>query len=85
MASAASAASSSSSRSRECRPTGARRYREQNHHGGECDPRLSRVFTQFRLNSPQVQLNIDRNKAKALGISMTDLFETIGTDLGSTT
>lgn len=47
------------------------------------DPRLSRVFTQFRLNSPQVQLNIDRNKAKALGISMTDLFETIGTDLGS--
>lgn len=47
------------------------------------DPRLSRVFTQFRLNSPQIQLNIDRNKAKALGISMTDLFETIGTDLGS--
>ncbi|HUY40527.1 MAG TPA: efflux RND transporter permease subunit [Candidatus Dormibacteraeota bacterium] len=47
------------------------------------DPRLSRVFTQFRLNSPQIQMHIDRNKAKALGISMTDLFETVGTDLGS--
>jgi HAE1 family hydrophobic/amphiphilic exporter-1 len=47
------------------------------------DPRLSRVFTQFRLNSPQIQLNIDRNKAKSLGISMTDLFETLGADLGS--
>ncbi len=47
------------------------------------DPRLSHVFTQFRLNSPQIQLNIDRNKAKALGISMNDLFETVGTDLGS--
>ncbi len=47
------------------------------------DPRLSRVFTQFRLNSPQLQLDIDRNKVKALGISMDDLFETLGTDLGS--
>jgi HAE1 family hydrophobic/amphiphilic exporter-1 len=47
------------------------------------DPRLAQVFTQFRLNSPQIELHIDRAKAKALGISMTDLFQTIGTDLGS--
>ncbi|HEY9084731.1 MAG TPA: efflux RND transporter permease subunit [Candidatus Tyrphobacter sp.] len=47
------------------------------------DPRLSGVFTQFRLNSPQIHLNVDRGKAKALGISLNDLFETIGTDLGS--
>ncbi len=47
------------------------------------DPRLSQVFTQFRLNSPQIMLNVDRNKAKALGISLNDLFETVGTDLGS--
>lgn len=47
------------------------------------DPRLSQVFTQFRLNSPQIELSIDRAKAKALGISMTNLFQTIGTDLGS--
>lgn len=47
------------------------------------DPRLSQVFTQFRLNSPQIELHIDRAKAKALGISMNELFQTIGTDLGS--
>jgi HAE1 family hydrophobic/amphiphilic exporter-1 len=47
------------------------------------DPRLSRVFTQFRLNSPQIELHIDRSKVKALGISMNSLFETVGADLGS--
>ena len=28
------------------------------------DPRLTNVFTQFRINSPQIKSNIDRNKAK---------------------
>jgi HAE1 family hydrophobic/amphiphilic exporter-1 len=47
------------------------------------DPRLQNVFTQFRINSPQVQLDIDRNKAKAIGISLTDLFDTLEVDLAS--
>jgi hydrophobic/amphiphilic exporter-1 (mainly G- bacteria), HAE1 family len=47
------------------------------------DPRLMNVFTQFRINSPQVQLNIDRNKAKAIGISLTDIFDTLEVDLAS--
>ena len=47
------------------------------------DPRLSAVFTQFRLNSPQLYVNVDRDKAKAIGVSLKDLDETLGTDLGS--
>jgi HAE1 family hydrophobic/amphiphilic exporter-1 len=47
------------------------------------DPRLMNVFTQFRLNSPQVQMNIDRSKAKAIGISLTDIFDTLEVDLAS--
>ena len=33
------------------------------------DPRLMNVFTQFRINSPQIESNIDRNKAKSIGVS----------------
>ena len=47
------------------------------------DPRLMNVFTQFRINSPQVQLNIDRNKAKAIGISLNDIFDTLEVELAS--
>ena len=51
--------------------------------GAAQDPRLMNVFTQFRLNSPQVQLNIDRSKAKAVGISLSDIFDTLEVDLAS--
>ena len=44
---------------------------------------LTEVFTQFRINSPQLQVNIDRNKAKSIGISLTDIFNTMKTQLGS--
>ncbi len=47
------------------------------------DPRLMNVFTQFRINAPQVQLNIDRSRAKAIGISLTDIFDTLEVDLAS--
>ena len=47
------------------------------------DPRLTGVFTQFRINSPQLQVDIDRNKAKAIGISLNDIFQTMEVDLGS--
>ncbi|MEO6913568.1 MAG: efflux RND transporter permease subunit, partial [Candidatus Baltobacteraceae bacterium] len=44
---------------------------------------LTQVFTQFRINSPQLQVTVDRNKAKAIGIPLTDIFNTMQTDLGS--
>ena len=47
------------------------------------DPRLMNVFTQFRINSPQVQIDIDRDKAKAIGISLNDIFDTLEVDLAS--
>jgi HAE1 family hydrophobic/amphiphilic exporter-1 len=47
------------------------------------DPRLMNVFTQFRINSPQIESNIDRNKAKSIGVSLDDIFTTMEVDLGS--
>lgn len=47
------------------------------------DPRLQNVFTQFRINSPQVEIDIDRDKAKAIGISLNDIFDTLEVDLAS--
>jgi HAE1 family hydrophobic/amphiphilic exporter-1 len=47
------------------------------------DPRLQNVFTQFRINAPQIESNIDRNKAKSIGVSLQDVFTTMEVDLGS--
>ena len=47
------------------------------------DPRLTGVFTQFRINSPQIEANIDRNKAKSIGVSLEDVFQTMEVELGS--
>ncbi|HTV92273.1 MAG TPA: efflux RND transporter permease subunit [Verrucomicrobiae bacterium] len=47
------------------------------------DPRLTQVFTQFRINSPQLEVNVDRDKVKAMGASLGDVFETMEVDLGS--
>jgi HAE1 family hydrophobic/amphiphilic exporter-1 len=47
------------------------------------DPRLMNVFTQYRINSPQIESNIDRNKAKSIGVSLDDVFTTMEVDLGS--
>ncbi len=44
---------------------------------------LTQVFTQFRINSPQLQVNVDRNKAKSVGISLSDVFSTLQINLGS--
>jgi len=43
----------------------------------------SQVFTQFRDDAPQVQINVDRNKAKSIGVSLNDVFNTLETELGS--
>jgi hydrophobic/amphiphilic exporter-1 (mainly G- bacteria), HAE1 family len=47
------------------------------------DPRLTGVFTQFRNNSPQLDVDIDRNKVKQTGANLTDVFDTMEVDLGS--
>jgi hydrophobic/amphiphilic exporter-1 (mainly G- bacteria), HAE1 family len=47
------------------------------------DPRLTGVFTQFRINSPQLNVDVDRNKVIATGVNLNDVFNTMEVDLGS--
>lgn len=44
---------------------------------------LSRVYSTYRANIPQYLLEVDRNKAKALGIQLSDIFSTLQTQFGS--
>ena len=46
-------------------------------------PDLSRVFSTWRANVPQYYLEVDRNKAKAQEISLSEIFMTLQTQLGS--
>jgi HAE1 family hydrophobic/amphiphilic exporter-1 len=46
-------------------------------------PELKAVYTTFADDSPQLYLEVDRTKAKALGISLNDLFDTLQINLGS--
>ncbi|NQT55500.1 MAG: multidrug efflux RND transporter permease subunit [Desulfobacteraceae bacterium] len=45
---------------------------------------LSNVYTTFRANVPQLFAEIDRTKAKTLGIPMSNIFSTLQAYLGST-
>ncbi|ONG52449.1 RND transporter [Pseudoroseomonas deserti] len=47
------------------------------------DPALTQVFSTFSARSPSIFLDIDRDKAQALGLSMTDVFSTLQATLGS--
>ena len=46
-------------------------------------PELSRVFSFFTARTPGFQLDVDREKCKKLGISISDVYSTIQTFLGS--
>lgn len=46
-------------------------------------PELRGVFSTFAANSPQLVVDIDRDKAKILQVSLNDIFETLQTFLGS--
>ena len=46
------------------------------------DPRLSRVFSTFTATNPSLFLDIDRNKAQALGLSIADIFTSLQATLG---
>src|SRR5690606_33690388 len=46
-------------------------------------PDLSGVFTTFSANSPQVFLEIDREKARLLNVPIANVFEALQVNLGS--
>jgi hydrophobe/amphiphile efflux-1 (HAE1) family protein len=46
------------------------------------DPRLSRVFSTYTANNPSIYLDIDREKAQALGLGMNDVFGALQATLG---
>ena len=46
------------------------------------DPRLNRVFSTFSATSPSIYLDIDRDKAQALGLSISDVFTALQATLG---
>ena len=46
-------------------------------------PYLSRVFTTYSANTPQLFLDIDRDKVQTLGLSLSDVFSTLQAVLGS--
>jgi multidrug efflux pump len=47
-------------------------------------PGMTFPVTSFQANIPQLEVIVDRAKAKAQGVALTDLFETLQTYLGST-
>ncbi len=46
------------------------------------DPRLTRVFSPFTASNPSIYLDIDREKAQALGLAVSDIFNALQTTLG---
>jgi hydrophobe/amphiphile efflux-1 (HAE1) family protein len=46
------------------------------------DPKLSRVFSTFSATNPSVYLDIDRDKAQVLGVSLDTLFQSLQASLG---
>jgi len=45
-------------------------------------PELTGLFTAYRTTVPQVKVDLDREKAKVLGISLTTIFDSLQTYLG---
>ncbi|WP_414463595.1 efflux RND transporter permease subunit [Hyphomicrobium sp. DY-1] len=48
------------------------------------DPSLQRVFSTFTASNPSIYLNIDRDKAQALGLAVSDIFSALQSTLGGT-
>jgi multidrug efflux pump len=46
-------------------------------------PQLAGLFTSFQVNVPQLYAAIDRTKARQLGVTVTDIFDTMQVYLGS--
>jgi multidrug efflux pump len=50
---------------------------------GNAQPGLVGLFSSFRAKQPQLYLEVDRTKAKALGVQLSDVFDTLQIYLGS--
>ncbi|HEY3968952.1 MAG TPA: multidrug efflux RND transporter permease subunit [Planctomycetaceae bacterium] len=50
---------------------------------GKNTPGLQGLFTSFRANTPWLFLNINRTQAKAMGVSISELFNVLQVNLGS--
>jgi multidrug efflux pump len=50
---------------------------------GRQAPELQGLFSSYQVNVPQVDADVDRDKAKAQGVSVQDLFDTMQVYLGS--
>jgi hydrophobe/amphiphile efflux-1 (HAE1) family protein len=48
------------------------------------DKNLSRVFSTFTATNPSIHLDIDRDKAQALGVGISDIFSSLSATLGGT-
>ncbi len=46
-------------------------------------PELGPTFSSFQINTPQLNVDLDRVRAKQLGVSVTDVFDTMQIYLGS--
>ena len=46
-------------------------------------PELQGVFSNYAANTPQLQIDVDRDRAEALGVSVDDIFNTLQIFLGS--
>jgi len=46
------------------------------------DPQLTRVFSTYSANNPSLFLDIDREKAQILGLSLSDVFQALQASLG---
>jgi len=46
------------------------------------DPALTRVFSTFAANTPSVFLEIDRDRAQVLGVSLNDIFQGLSAAMG---
>jgi hydrophobe/amphiphile efflux-1 (HAE1) family protein len=47
------------------------------------DPRLAGVFSGYQINVPQLDVDVDRLKAKQQGVKVSDVFQTLQVNLGS--
>jgi multidrug efflux pump len=48
------------------------------------EPGMTYPVTSYQANIPQLEVKVDRAKAKAQGVALTDLFDTLQTYMGST-
>jgi multidrug efflux pump len=50
---------------------------------GRTKPELAGLFSSFQVSVPQIDADVDRERAKTYGVSLTDVFETLQVYLGS--